>query len=64
MTRLMAVKVLTNGSGSNADIAEGIVWATDNGAQVINMSLGSSCFSAWPSCSVGVVNDAIDAAAQ
>lgn len=61
--RLMAVKVLTNGSGSNADIAEGIVWATDNGAQVINMSLGSSCFSAWPSCSVGVVNDAIDYAA-
>lgn len=61
--RIMAVKVLTNGSGSNADIAEGIVWAADHGAQVINMSLGSSCYSAWPSCSVGVVNDAIDYAA-
>lgn len=37
----MAVKVLDDsGSGSFIDIAEGIRWATDNGAQVINMSLG------------------------
>ncbi len=61
--RIMAVKVLTNGNGSNADVAEGIVWAADNGAQVINMSLGSSCSSTWPSCSVDVVNEAIDYAA-
>ncbi|MDQ1743780.1 MAG: serine protease [Pseudonocardiales bacterium] len=48
--RLMPVRVLarirnttTNqvtGSGSAAHIAAGIRWATDNGAQVINMSLG------------------------
>lgn len=38
---LMAVKVLNDsGSGSFADIADGIRWATDNGAKVINMSLG------------------------
>ncbi|MBP6787961.1 MAG: S8 family serine peptidase, partial [Candidatus Promineofilum sp.] len=60
---IMAVKVLTNGTGSNADVAEGIVWAADHGAQVINMSLGSGCSSAWPACSVGVVNAAIDYAA-
>lgn len=38
---LMAVKVLdANGSGSTSTIARGIVWATDHGADVINLSLG------------------------
>jgi len=38
---LMNAKVLgDNGSGSSADIINGIAWATDNGARVINMSLG------------------------
>jgi thermitase len=36
---LMAVKVIgANGSGSAADIADGIRWAADHGASVINMS--------------------------
>ena len=36
---LMPVKVIAgNGSGSAADIAAGIRWAADNGADVINMS--------------------------
>ena len=36
---LMPVKVIgANGAGSTADIAEGIVWAADHGARVINMS--------------------------
>lgn len=40
---LMPVKVLnSNGSGSYANVAEGIIWAADNGAQVINLSLGGS----------------------
>jgi thermitase len=45
--RLMDVKVLAVGAngqttGDCADVADGIVWATDHGANVINMSLGSS----------------------
>jgi len=38
---LMPVKVLDySGSGAASELADGIYWAADNGAQVINMSLG------------------------
>ncbi|BEL12332.1 hypothetical protein Q0Z83_105230 [Actinoplanes sichuanensis] len=41
--KILPVKVLSDsGSGTMSDTAEGIVWAADHGAQVINMSLGSS----------------------
>ncbi len=40
---LMNVKVLgDNGSGYTSWIANGIIWAANNGAKVINLSLGSS----------------------
>ena len=40
-TRLFNGKVLgDNGSGFESWVAQGIVWAADNGAQVISMSLG------------------------
>ena len=40
---LMNVKVLDDaGSGSSSWVASGITWAADNGAKVINMSLGSA----------------------
>lgn len=39
---LMNVKVLgDDGSGSYSSIVNGIIWAADNGAKVINMSLGA-----------------------
>ena len=38
---VMPVRVLDeNGSGSLLDVAEGIIWAADHGAKVVNMSLG------------------------
>jgi len=40
---IMPIKVLNSaGSGSYADIADGIRFAADNGADIINMSLGGS----------------------
>lgn len=40
---IMNVKVIEDsGSGYNSSIAKGIIWAADNGAKVINMSLGGT----------------------
>ncbi len=41
--QLMPVRVLDNsGTGTMADVAEGIAWAADNGAKIENMSLGGT----------------------
>ncbi|TJY43406.1 peptidase S8 [Cohnella pontilimi] len=41
-TKIMPVKALdSSGSGSTYSVAEGIIWAVDHGADVINMSLGN-----------------------
>ncbi|WP_336787322.1 S8 family peptidase [Paenibacillus sp. MMO-177] len=40
--KIMPVKVLdSTGAGSTYSVAQGIIWATDHGAKVINMSLGN-----------------------
>ena len=40
--KIMPVKVLDRNGGSVNDVANGIRWAVDNGADIINMSLGST----------------------
>ncbi|MCI5224767.1 MAG: serine proteinase, partial [Candidatus Electrothrix sp. AR4] len=50
---VMPVKVLDDtGSGTSADIADGIYWAVNNGSKVINMSLGFNA-------EYGITNDPV-----
>ncbi len=54
--RIMPVRVLDNkGSGYNADITAGITWAYQNGADILNLSLGGTSYSQ-------TMQDAINAA--
>lgn len=39
--KILPVKVLGNGTGSIATISDGLIWAADHGADVVNMSLGT-----------------------
>ncbi len=42
---IMPIKALNAaGTGDSGDIARGIIWAVDNGAQIINLSLGGISF--------------------
>ncbi|NQU68561.1 MAG: S8 family serine peptidase [Candidatus Marinimicrobia bacterium] len=45
---IMSVKVLdSGGSGNDTDIADAITWASDNGADVISMSLGGGGYTGY-----------------
>ncbi len=61
-SKIMPIKVLNSkGEGEWSDIAAGIVSATVQGADVINLSLGSECgVDDYPACSISIVEDAID----
>lgn len=51
---ILPIKVLdSSGNGTYSNVANGIVWATDQGAQVINLSLGGGSPSS-------VLSDAVD----
>jgi len=46
--KIMPIKVMgSDGSGEDSNIAEGVVWASDNGAHVISMSLGGGMFNSF-----------------
>lgn len=51
--KIMPVKVFEGDNGSDISISDGIIWAADHGARVINMSFGSFYKST-------VLNDAIE----
>jgi subtilisin family serine protease len=53
--RLMPLKILDAfGNGSTYNLAQAIYYAADNGAKVINMSLGGSCGTGWPEVEAAV----------
>jgi type VII secretion-associated serine protease mycosin len=56
--RIMPVKVLNYaGSGTTYDVANGIIWASDNGAQIINLSLGTVSYSSSLAAAVDYAYD-------
>jgi len=55
---ILPVKVLGFlGSGTEPDVAAGIIWAADNGADVINLSLGAPTFGSVLEDAVGYAAD-------
>jgi hypothetical protein len=64
-TTLIGVKVLgASGSGSTSGVLNGVLWAADHGADVANMSLGSSFAKAGNGRFVSLINRVFNYAAS
>jgi subtilisin family serine protease len=64
-TKLIGVKVLgASGSGAFSGVLLGVLWAADHGADVANMSLGSSFAKAGNGRFVGLINRTFNYAAS
>jgi hypothetical protein len=64
-TTLIGVKVLgASGSGSTSGVLNGVLWAADHGADVANMSLGSSFAKAGNGRFVALINRTFNYAAS
>jgi type VII secretion-associated serine protease mycosin len=56
--KILPVRVLDgSGSGYSSDVAEGIIWATDHGAKVVNLSLGGGVPSDLTRIAIQYAND-------
>ncbi|HYZ93823.1 MAG TPA: S8 family serine peptidase [Actinomycetota bacterium] len=57
--KIMPIRVLdTDGAGSQSDIEDGVHWAVDHGAQVVNLSLGADVIVEF--LSGGTLTDAVN----
>jgi len=57
-SNLMPIKVLNSGgSGNDTDIANGITWASDNGARIVSMSLSGGGYTGYLDSAINYAND-------
>jgi len=59
-TSIMPVRVLDSaGSTTSYEIFNGLMWALDHGADVVNLSLGFACAARYPTCIDPIIDFAI-----